>query len=424
MKNEMNLSPTRSGERGQAIILITLLLIVLLGAMALTVDGGMLLAERRQVQNAADNAALAGAWALCTDGNVNVVALGSATQNGYNNSDPLVTVSVHNPPTSGPHSGDSDFVEVRVDSEKKPGFAQLLFRGALQTSARAVAECIQGSGPVGGGNGVIGLETNDARVMNVTGSGAIQVTNGGVFVNSTSSSAFFVDGGGTGPGGVPRISGSWIQVVGGSSVPAWVTVSPTPTNNVPAISDPLFGVAAPARPSGSCTTVNVGWVPNPPVVINPGLYCSITVSSSGSLVMNPGTYYVDNSFSVSGAADLIGDGVFIYVNTGSVTIGASGIVRITAPTTGPFAGMAFFMGRSNSANFRVDGAGQINVRGTIYAPAATVVVAGSGTSTSFTSQFIARKYDVSGAGLLRIIYDQNYTYSGGTGGNSVIQLSE
>jgi hypothetical protein len=127
---------------------------------------------------------------------------------------------------------------------------------------------------------------------------------------------------------------------------------------------------------------------------------------------------------VSGAADLIGDGVFIYVNSGSVTIGASGIVRITAPTTGPFAGMAFFMGRTNSSNFRVDGAGMINVRGTIYAPAATVVVAGSGTSTSFTSQFIARKYDVSSAGLLRIIYDQNYTYSGGTGGNSVIQLSE
>lgn len=52
-------------ERGQSIILVALALIVLLGLVALSLDGGYAYANRRVAQNAADAAALAGARELC-----------------------------------------------------------------------------------------------------------------------------------------------------------------------------------------------------------------------------------------------------------------------------------------------------------------------------------------------------------------------
>ncbi len=49
-----------SGERGQGLILAALGMTVFLGFVALAVDGGLYLHERRQLQNAADAATLAG----------------------------------------------------------------------------------------------------------------------------------------------------------------------------------------------------------------------------------------------------------------------------------------------------------------------------------------------------------------------------
>jgi hypothetical protein len=54
-----------SSERGQSMVLIAMLMVVLIGLSALVLDGGLGFAKRRQAQNAADAAALAGADALC-----------------------------------------------------------------------------------------------------------------------------------------------------------------------------------------------------------------------------------------------------------------------------------------------------------------------------------------------------------------------
>ncbi len=77
----------RSGEleSGQVIVLFALALVVLLGVLALILDGGRVYTERRQAQNAADAAAMAGAAALDTTNlNVsNVVAAACTAAAGY-----------------------------------------------------------------------------------------------------------------------------------------------------------------------------------------------------------------------------------------------------------------------------------------------------------------------------------------------------
>jgi hypothetical protein len=54
-----------STQRGQSLVLVALMMIILMAFLALVFDGGMTFATRRQAQNAADSAALAGARTLC-----------------------------------------------------------------------------------------------------------------------------------------------------------------------------------------------------------------------------------------------------------------------------------------------------------------------------------------------------------------------
>jgi hypothetical protein len=73
-------------ESGQAIVLLAISIVVLLGFTALAVDGGMIFSDRRHAQNAADAAALAGALQksnLQSDAVVIQAAERSVESNGF-----------------------------------------------------------------------------------------------------------------------------------------------------------------------------------------------------------------------------------------------------------------------------------------------------------------------------------------------------
>jgi uncharacterized membrane protein len=54
----------RDGERGQVIVLVAVMLVGLVALVGLVLDGGLVFAQRRDLQNIADGAALAGAMQL------------------------------------------------------------------------------------------------------------------------------------------------------------------------------------------------------------------------------------------------------------------------------------------------------------------------------------------------------------------------
>src|SRR5450756_1519423 len=94
-----------NNEQGQAMVLLVLVIVGLLGALALAVDGGMILYDRRSAQNAADAAAMAGGYELTTDPwdtatlatRIHDAAISRASDNGYSTPDKTVTVDY--PPT-------------------------------------------------------------------------------------------------------------------------------------------------------------------------------------------------------------------------------------------------------------------------------------------------------------------------------------
>ena len=61
----MRLKDVGQSEEGQSLILVSLMIVVLMGFLAIAVDVGRVYAERRRMQNAADAGALAGARAIC-----------------------------------------------------------------------------------------------------------------------------------------------------------------------------------------------------------------------------------------------------------------------------------------------------------------------------------------------------------------------
>ena len=109
--------------------------------------------------------------------------------------------------------------------------------------------------------------------------------------------------------------------------------------------------------------------------VNPGVYSSIKVSGNGSLILNPGTYIiVGGGLSVTGNGSIAGSGVFIY-NTGSegtyggIAITGNGEFNLTAPPTGPYAGILIFQARDNTRAMSLSGNALTGITGTIYAPA-------------------------------------------------------
>src|SRR5215510_3122284 len=111
------LKPYKKSERGQALIIIGVALVVLAGIIGLVIDGGNVFLDRRTAQNAADSAALASALARVRGGqNPTAVALHSAAQNGYDNDGLVNTVTVHIPPISGPNAGNVEYIQVVIVS--------------------------------------------------------------------------------------------------------------------------------------------------------------------------------------------------------------------------------------------------------------------------------------------------------------------
>ena len=84
----------RRGEHGQALVLFTLVLVGVIAMAGLVLDGGGTYAQRRTMQNVADAAAMAGAYAVMNGTSATLVAQQTAADNGYVDGSDSTTVAV------------------------------------------------------------------------------------------------------------------------------------------------------------------------------------------------------------------------------------------------------------------------------------------------------------------------------------------
>ena len=189
-------------RRGVVAALVAVSLVALLAALALTADGGLLMAERRYAQAVADAAALSAAadlfdyWPINegsdTGGTAAASALRTAADNGYTNDGTTSAVSVRGPGANydaGPNAGAAippGRVEVLTTYFLPRYFSALFGSGTLSVGARSVA---QGSW-IPPAPQIIVFDLSGASTLAVVNNtGSITCTNGPVVVNSSDGSA-------------------------------------------------------------------------------------------------------------------------------------------------------------------------------------------------------------------------------------------
>jgi hypothetical protein len=443
------LNPPHRCRRGAVTPLVAILIIPLMCFVAIAVDGGMLLTERRRAQATTDAAAMAAACVLYdnypTDqgqgkvGNPIDAALTVASANGYTNDGTTSVVTVNLPPTYGPYTGLPGYVEVIVTYYQSRAFAGIFGAGPLPVMARAVAR----GAWVDPNAGVIVLDYSGKGTLNTQGNGAFTEIGGKVIVNSNNPSAALDTGNGIMKAPEFDITGGYAVTGGGSMV-----TSPTSNNILTGTHptpDPLAYLPVPSQPAAANvltkgnsvapTNTNVSYtLPDGTVqtynnvyILSPGSYGGpaqpgLPNFTSGDLVIlqqasagGQGIYYLTSGgFNANGASIIMDPGtsggvMFYNAGTGTndgfnIAGNSNGYISISPPTSGIYQGLTLFQARNAPEDVQIQGNGSFNIYGTFYASDATLKIAGNGAQSNIGSQYVSLDLSITGNGNVGIVY--------------------
>ena len=249
-------------DSGQAMILTLLSLTVLLGFVGFAADIGTLLHAKRNLQIAADSAAIAGAAEL-NYGDMTAAADAAAAQNGVTIGTNGGAVTVNTPPAYGAYAGKAGYVEAIV-SQTQPTFFMKIFKVFSQNvTARAVAWN-------GGSSDGCVYVCNPTAVgaMTLKGSFDVSAPKCGVIVDSNNVDALQFTG------GAGSLTAGSVGVVGGDGGQTGDS-TPAPTTGMPAVTCPYGGLVFPDPTTMTCTTPTGGNLTGP---ISAGCYSAPPVS--------------------------------------------------------------------------------------------------------------------------------------------------
>jgi hypothetical protein len=358
-------------EAGQALIFAAVGMFAFVACAGLAVDMGYLRYQRRLQQSAADSAALAGAAAAGSGGNVLQSALDDSKLNGFENGVRLPggTTPV-NVQVTGPinFNGKPNAVQVQVTADH-PNFFMRIFGAAMGHTSfvtSATAQYTQARNcmfALPGGNGI-----------NITST--VSMVNCGV-----------VDAGNLNGNGSLTAA-----AIGVSGTVGLTTTNPTVVRGILQTPDPLSNLGAPnpGPARGLLQIDNAHFPARPPrrrggqpvpqnVTVLPGSYTGISVDLTflGNVFFQAGNYTIGGSgLSLQGQHSVSGTNVMLYINGGAVTIGNRQQVSLSAPTTGNYAGILFFQRNGNNAAATINSTGGTSYTGGFYFPSATVNLAG------------------------------------------------
>lgn len=391
-------------ERGQALIVVVLAIIGIAGMVGLVVDGGNVFLDRRNAQNAADSAALSAALTRIRGGNsLSGAAMSAASQNGYDNNGTTNTVEVFHPPIEGPNEGDVEYIQVIITSHVRTYFAGIFGFDQLTNRVEAVARTKTPEvRQILDGQAVIALapksDCNDKKSFWLHGEATLDITGGGVFVNSSNNQCAFIQ---QGSGSIRIQDHHFINVVGAASIQKpqlltpGVAVGAVPISYPPPFFMPKVNCGDEAVLSEDGTSMTAGswdeaFPPEGVTFLDSGLYCL----TEGMEINH----------------DIEGSNVVFLIKEGDVRWSGSANINLDAPNNGDLAGLLLYVPMDNPSKVVLNGGADSNIRGTILAPSSEVHINGNESKAGFKSQIIGYRIDVNGIDNVVINYidEQNY----------------
>lgn len=336
-------------ESGQILVLAAVSMVALLGITALTLDTSFMFAKRNRLHAAADGAAKSAAMEIIRNSGIAQASLEAfadqqVAAQGFVSTrlGGTTSVVVNRPPASGPFVGNVSYVEAIVSENTSTFFGNILGFASMTPLARAVA----GAGSPA--NCMIINENLTIGNTKLTLNGCGLAVGGDLEGDNPNSE---VNGTPVPPVGVTGTCSGTCDNMGNLTEDA-----PTPV-------DPLAGLALPPAPDPSTCTAGVA------ATLNPGCYTGIAETVT---TLNPGIYYVTGPVVVGD--NLSGTGVMIFLTgAGQMTsAGNNKAIHLTAPTSGPYTGIAIFQDPADPLNFEVKNQFTIDVSGAIYMPGVDV----------------------------------------------------
>jgi hypothetical protein len=404
-------------RRGNALVIAGACLPLIVGAAGLATDTIQWTLAKRQLQRAADSAAIAGVYDReSSSGGTSTVGTTVAHDLTLNSHTRFAMVSGYPVVTFPADSGSmKNQVKVELHVQQPLPFSSLFMSAAPVIIANATAASV----PAGGDACVQALETSAGKIgINITGNAGIYMPDCVMYSNSPSSNS-------AAAGGSSNVTADSVATVGGvQQSNNWHVSAYRPYS--PSLDDPFAGVT-PQPSDMKCAGHNetkgskTEWV-------NDALTEATDMANAKAADGSPANCWTSMSVGSSGTLNVPADFGPIYVNGGdafiqgdlncthcsiiltnsdtssSASIGnfkvnASSKINISAPTSGTFKGIAVYQDRragDTNPGSKINGNSDSAIVGALYFPSQELSYNGTGNTTATCTMFVARRVNFSG----------------------------
>jgi Flp pilus assembly protein TadG len=422
------LKKLRRNERGNVLILAGFAMPLIIGSAGLAVDTVQWALTKRQLQRAADSAALAGVYATvqgaaqtasqAVDYELNISGNNPNSRNATGLPLTAANVSVSFPSNASWNNP----VRVELTHSQIPAFSSM-FLPQVTISAGATAATIRT-----GVYCVVSLVNTNATGITATGNGDLNL-GCGMITNSTSLTAAIATGSSSvhaspvaAVGAVPA-SNNWN---GAELLPFTVKQDDPFANISPPTVSPCKGN------SNKLDVPNNGNVDRTLIDAVGSVVCVSDISVGGTLKLQSATYYIDGgNFDAGSNANISCNGCTIILSNsdssstatiGRVTMNAQAKSNMTAPNSGTYRGLLFYQDRravstNNNAN-HINGTSDSAFSGAMYFPSTHLNINGNAGLTFTCAQFVSWTVEFSGnSGINNTI---NSTCNDGSDPNAIL----
>lgn len=397
-------------ERGQTLIFVALGMTVLLGFVGFATDVGVLLHEKREVQTAADSAAIAGALELLNEGggtaidsSITTAAQNDATLNGFTDGSNGATVTIAMAPNITVATfNKTGFVQATVTQTTSDFFMTLFGHSSTNVTATAIAT------ELGGGPNCMTLPNKAGAVPDIylSGNSLIAASTCGISVN----------GSGQFNGGKATIDAGNVTSTGGFTGNAGVNIN-APNGIAAYTGDPYDQQLGQKNQitAASCQTMtncfyDYGWnsATGTYGTVTGTAYVGSTYGALPTGGLNSGIYFYDIPVKFGGA--VTGNNVMFYLSgSNAFDFDANGTVNLhyydttpgdpyyqvllDAPHDQPATVPACANGKGNNGGNAGElyfdfGSSTTTLTGTVYAPGAEMFVQDSGATLQFSTDLV------------------------------------
>lgn len=381
-------------RRGNALVIAGAALPLVVGSAGLASDTVHWALWKRQLQRAADSAALAGVYARAQEASYTNAVVTDLDRNNQVVPDLLGSPTITTPADTADWT---HHVKVDLAVQKTLGFSSLFLSTAPIIRASATAAMIPD------GNYCVVALARTGTGIDIGGSANVNMGCGAIANSSDSTSS--VDTNGTAysfvadpvasAGGMPS------SINGATDLQPFHVPMPDPFKNKYDTDVPPGTPCSNFNQHVRTETTGTGQNRVTTTHLSNGCYSSFS-AGNGTFYLDPGVYYLDStSLNLSGQTILIGTDVTIILtgaDPGSISMSGNSEIQITAPTSGPYAKMAIIQSSTATAgnNNIINGDNNTFIDGAIYFPSGDMNFTGSSANSTRCAMIVSLTVEFSG----------------------------